>query len=610
MRAGSTLARFGSLASLVTVALVGAMPAEAQLANPPSGRDGEILAIRGVRVFDGEVAHEGWTVVVRDGRISAAGPNVTVPAGASVVAGEGRTLMPGMIDAHTHVFYDAHLREALAWGVTTELDHFTDEGFAAAMRAEQATGDMTGRADLFSAGTLATAPGGHGTQFGMPIPTLESPADAGPFVADRLEAGSDWLKIVWETGSTYDMSLPTHAEATVAALIEAAHERDLQALVHVATRDHARRVAGLGADGLVHAPHDGPPAADLGATLAEAGLFMVPTLTIVNSIATGEEGRAQLSDERLGSAVDPAAVQALETAYPPREGTRRAFDHAAEVTLQLVRAGGSVLAGTDAPNPGTAHGLSMHREIELMVEAGLTPTEALHAATAAPADAVGLADRGRIAPGLRADLVLIEGDPTRSITDTRNLLGIWRNGQAFDLDGLRRALAAPPAAAPTLPVPGVVSDFDDGTAATTFGGVWQVSTDRMAGGSSGATIEVVDGHLTIAGEVMGAGPTSWAGAMFFTGDPPMSPADASAATGIRVRVRGEAGAPLMIMVFSEGTGTFPSFQAREMAGGWETIEVPFSAFAGATPESLMGVFIGAAGSPGPFAVDVDDVGFY
>lgn len=603
--------RAAGAAVLAGLAAGFAYPADAQLPDPPSGRDGRVVAIEGARVFDGRAAHERWTVVIADGRIAAAGPDVAVPAGADVVPGPGRTLLPGFVDAHTHVFSEPQLREAAAWGVTTELDHFTVEAFAAGMRAVQAAGDVTDRADLFSAGVLATAPGGHGTQFGIAIPTVADASGAAAFVAERAAAGADWIKIAWEDGGTYEMTVPTHDEATVAALIDAAHDAGLRALVHVATRDHARRVAALGADGLVHAPHDGPPAPDLGAILADAGLFVVPTLTVIRGIATGAEGAAQLADPRLADHIDPAARSSLETAYPGRESARALFAHAAAVVRQLRDAGAPILAGTDAPNPGTAHGLSLHRELELLVEAGLSPLEALAAATAAPAEAVGLDDRGRIAPGLRADLVLVDGDPTTTVTDTRNLVAVWRNGAALDLIGVRARLAeARHRAGQALPVPGPLSDFDEGTAAVAFGAGWLVSTDRMAGGSSTATLEPVDGHLTIAGEVAGGGVTSWAGGLFFVGDQPMAPADASAAAGLRFRVRGEAGTSLTVMVFSRGTGSMPSFQSRTLTGEWQTVELPFASFSGATPESLMGVFLGAAGRPGPFTFDIDDVMFY
>ena len=96
-----------------------------------------------------------------------------------------------------------------------------------------------------------------------------------------------------------------------------------------------------------------------------------------------------------------------------------------------------ILAGTDAPNPGTAHGASIHRELELLVRAGLAPIEALRAATSAPAKAFSLLDRGRVAAGLRADLLLVHGDPTRDIRATRDIAAIWKTGHIVDRETYR-----------------------------------------------------------------------------------------------------------------------------------------------------------------------------
>ena len=101
-----------------------------------------------------------------------------------------------------------------------------------------------------------------------------------------------------------------------------------------------------------------------------------------------------------------------------------------------------ILAGTDVPNPGTAHGVSMHRELELLVQAGLTPQEALAAGTSRPADCFGLDDRGRIAPGLRADLLLVRGDPTTDILATRDIVAVLRSGVRVDREALRSAIAS------------------------------------------------------------------------------------------------------------------------------------------------------------------------
>ena len=132
-----------------------------------------------------------------------------VPPGAEVIDGAGRTLLPGLIDAHTHAFGDA-LERALLFGVTTELDMFTDHRFAAEMRAEQrTTAGAPGRADIFSAGTLVTAPGGHGTEYGMPIPTIASAAEATAFVDARIAEGSDYIKVVYEDGRSHGLKMPS-----------------------------------------------------------------------------------------------------------------------------------------------------------------------------------------------------------------------------------------------------------------------------------------------------------------------------------------------------------------------------------------------------------------
>jgi imidazolonepropionase-like amidohydrolase len=113
-------------------------------------------------------------------------------------------------------------------------------------------------------------------------------------------------------------------------------------------------------------------------------------------------------------------------AFPPRAGTSCAGTR--EALRQLAKAGVPLLTGTDSPSPGSTYGASVHGELELLVGAGLTPLQALAAATSAPARAFRLADRGRIAPGLRADLVLVDGDPTSDVRAARRIVAVWKKG--------------------------------------------------------------------------------------------------------------------------------------------------------------------------------------
>jgi hypothetical protein len=186
------------------VALIAALVA---LAAPARAED--VVAFRGVRVFDGEKAVGPTTVLVERGLIRQIGPDAEVPEGDQVVDGAGKTLLPGLFDCHTHTFTADQLRQAAVFGVTTELDMFTDAAFAATMRSQQREGRATDRADLLSAGTLVTAPGGHGTEYGIRIPTITTPDQAEGFVASRLAEGSDYIKIVYDDGKAVGLNWKT-----------------------------------------------------------------------------------------------------------------------------------------------------------------------------------------------------------------------------------------------------------------------------------------------------------------------------------------------------------------------------------------------------------------
>src|SRR5690606_21459311 len=244
------------VAALAAAVLVHARPAQQQpssTAAPATAPPDNSFAIRGARVFDGERVTERANVVVRDGRIAAVGADVSIPEGLDVVDGAGKTLLPGLIDAHVHSWGNARA-DALRFGVTTELDMLGDWNRLPEIERQRESLAPTPRADLWSAGAAVTAPGGHGTQYGMDVPTLAADGDAGAFVDARVAEGSDYIKIIVEDLGAYDtdMRMPTLAPAQVAAAIDAAHRHDRLAVVHVSRRAAALQAVEAGADGLAH----------------------------------------------------------------------------------------------------------------------------------------------------------------------------------------------------------------------------------------------------------------------------------------------------------------------------------------------------------------------
>jgi imidazolonepropionase-like amidohydrolase len=422
---------------VLVLLVVGCASAPPPKPTPPARAT---LAFSGVAYFDGEYLQPPGNVIIDGDKIVAVG-DVPIPAGTETVDGKGKTLLPGLIDAHARVQNAEQLEQSLAFGVTTVLDM----GAPPSLLKELRDGDKPDRADLRSAGIFATAPKGYGTENGGEIPTLNGPGEAAAFVDARVAEGSDYIKIIYDDGSAYGAKVPALSRETVSALIAAAHAKNKLAVVHVATYEEARAALEAGADGLVHLFRDQAPPPGFGRTVATRGSFVVPTLIWVRNQASkvGE-------DPTAAALLHPDARAKLASTLPMK--AKGSPDAAKAAIGQLRDANATILAGSDAPNPGAAHGVSVHEEMELMVKAGLLPARAIVAATAAPAQAFKLTDRGRIATGLRADLLLLEGDPTINITATRRIAGVWRGGVRFDSTALKQRVAAAAEAAAKMPV--------------------------------------------------------------------------------------------------------------------------------------------------------------
>ncbi|MFC8231351.1 amidohydrolase family protein [Streptomyces sp. NPDC057287] len=349
-----------------------------------------ITAIDGVRVFTGDGLTEPKRVLVEGAEIVAGGtPD-------SVVDGTGKVLLPGLIDSHMHVLGRGDLENLATWGVTTGMDMAAwPLSFVTEMRGQ------AGVAQAFSATTPAVGPGGnHARMPGFPEDgVVTDPREARAFVERRVADGADYIKVVTEAAPPEGMD-----QATVNAIVDVAHEHGLLVVAHSITTGAFHVAVEAGVDISTHAPLDAVLDDETVQRMRSAGMVSSPTLTMMRGIATN------------------------------RAAAGLRYEYARDTVTKFHEAGIRLLVGTDANSaPGVPfapqHGESLHDELELMVGAGLTAGEALRGATTLTARTFGLDDRGTIEPGRRADLLLVDGDPTTDISATRDIVGVWIAGE-------------------------------------------------------------------------------------------------------------------------------------------------------------------------------------
>jgi imidazolonepropionase-like amidohydrolase len=394
-----------------------------------------ITAITNAHIFDGEHVIDENTVLINGELIQKVGG--AVPFGATVIDAHGATLMPGLIDSHVHANVNG-LRDALLFGVTTELEmmgHWS-------LKKRKKIAERHDVADIRSAGMGITPPGGHPTQYMKSsgnllirlfyrFPFVSTPEEAVKFVDKQVVNGSDYIKIFIEDGSTVGYpGLKVTSNETLFAAVNEAHRLGKMAIAHVTTFEGGQKAISAGVDGLAHLFFDRQPTPELIAAIASSGAFVIPTLVTL-STAFGNSAAMLAADKRVSSKLSKKWLNSLSRSvnvYPQGK-----LKDAYTSVIALHKAGVDILAGCDVSEPlpilgGLAHGASLHHELQLLVAAGFEPIEALRAATSTPARRFGLTDRGRIIPGARADLILIDGDPITNISDTLSILGVWRSG--------------------------------------------------------------------------------------------------------------------------------------------------------------------------------------
>ena len=392
-------------------------------------------AFTGVRLIDGtdRPPIDNATVLVRDGRVVFAGSGAPIAAGTEVVALDGKTMIPGLINAHGHVggtagleggHYSAEhvmrdLRLYAAYGVTTIFSLGGDQAAGFAARQSQATPTLD-RARLFVAG---------------PVLAPKTPDEARRLVDDDAAMNVDIVKIRVDDNLGTTSKMPPEVYR---AVIDEAHKMGLRVAVHLFYLADAKSVLDAGADFIAHSIRDADVDAETIAALKKRDVCVCPTLMREVSSFVYESTPQFFSDAFFLKSADPQLLKQLE--QPARQEAMRkspaaqrykvALEVASRNLKKLSDAGVTIAMGTDSGPPARFQGYFEQIELELMAKAGLTPRQVLTAATRDAARCMKVdKDTGTLETGKWADFVVLNADPLADIKNTRAIHSVWIAGR-------------------------------------------------------------------------------------------------------------------------------------------------------------------------------------
>jgi imidazolonepropionase-like amidohydrolase len=359
--------------------------------TPPTGK----TALTNVRIFNGWSISEPSTVIIDGDSITFDASNTQ-----NTIDGEGGVLLPGLIDSHIHLSSLASLEILSSYGVTTVMNmgcmNYT---LCSAFR------EQVGLTSFFSGGESAVAPKStHAMLFGSQG-SVYSPSQAPQFVADVFGNGSDYMKLISEPNG--------FNQATHDALVSATHALGKVSMTHAQDYGSYEVAIRSKTNGIQHVPFDIPLTEQMAQGIKQQGQYVTPTLNIGKIVAGNST---------------------LETILSP--GVSLVYEAGVTSVQRLMRAGVPILAGTDAVDftdtviGNDLIGITLHRELQYLTEAGMSEVDVLRAATVVPSMWHNLTRRGSIKEGYRADLLLLKpgSDPLRNISKTMDIARVWNGG--------------------------------------------------------------------------------------------------------------------------------------------------------------------------------------